>query len=92
MREIELKESSMAAGSVAMQPRCGVLYSPKLPAQSLYCPGSPYHHFLPGLREDKKAGVRQFLLSRCAARCFFLSFLHPQTRDEHSNQANCLSP
>ena len=37
---MELKESSIAAGSVAMLPRCGVQYSPKLPAQSLHCPGS----------------------------------------------------
>ena len=29
MREIELKESSIAAGSVAMQPRCGVLVQPE---------------------------------------------------------------
>lgn len=83
MREIELKESSIAAGSVAMQPRCGVPYRPELPAQSLYCPGSPCHQFLWELREDKKAGVRQLLL-------MFL-FLHPQTRDEHSNQENCPS-
>lgn len=83
MREIELKESSIAAGSVAMQPRCGVPYRPELPAQSLYCPGSPCHQFLWELRKDKKAGVRQLL--------FMFLFLHPPTRDEHSNQENCLS-